>query len=78
MTEQLTHLTIYYNLHDGQSFSENNLIEVYVSRTIWETWNQMNILNKMFMVKIFIEIEGEGWEPKGHHANEISQIETDK
>ena len=33
-TEQLTHLTIYYNLHDGQSFSENNLIEVYVSRTI--------------------------------------------
>ena len=38
----------------------------------------MNILNKMFMVKLFIEIEGEGWEPKGHHANEISQIETDK
>ena len=27
-TEQLIHLTIYYNLYDRQSFSENNLIEV--------------------------------------------------
>lgn len=32
----------------------------------------------MFKVKIFIEIEGVGWESRGHYASELGQTETEK